>query len=134
MKTIWLSLFVFITGNLFAQNPLYEGLLQGLYLDRQPSPVAESMGGGLTAYTKNEFGAFYNPALTSLNAGLTFNYSHSKNYKWTDNGEFNNFNISFIILELPLFKFYTKEEENTQDLIFNIVDSTRNAIMTNLKI
>lgn len=47
---------------------------------------------------------------------------------------FNNFNISFIILELPLFKFYTKEEENTQDLIFNIVDSTRNAIMTNLKI
>jgi hypothetical protein len=105
MKTVWLFLLLLFSNLSFSQsfNSIYHGFLEELYFDRQPSAKAQSMGGGLSAYTENEFGTYYNPALTSLSEGLTVNTSFSSNYKNYIDGKFNFQSASYKVKNVGSF-------------------------------
>ncbi len=84
MKSIRLFLSVFLllflfSSSVFSQNfaQRYMGAISQLYFERQPDPKSEAMGKGLVANYDSEFGAYYNPALTSLGKGVSFNISHT---------------------------------------------------------
>lgn len=79
--------------------------MQELYFDRQPSSKAESMGGGLSAYTENEFGSYYNPALTSLSNGLVVNTSFSNNYRSNEKGGFKYLGATYKIKNIVTIGF-----------------------------
>lgn len=82
MKIIWLCILIFCSNIVHSQSGIerntYYGALSDLYLNRQPSPKAEAMGRGLVANYDGDFGSFYNPALTSLTNGVSFNSSYSE--------------------------------------------------------
>ena len=87
----FLSLFVF--QNTYSQvvqtsDNYYNGAFNELYLRRQPSPRSEAMGRTGVTNTTGDFASFYNPALSSLNSGITFNVSYSSPYYRTYSNSF----------------------------------------------
>lgn len=82
MKTVWLFFFVILSNNLYSQetyeNNMYFGTLATLYVYHTPSAKAEAMGRGQVANNSGDYGAYYNPALTSLSSGVKFNYSYTE--------------------------------------------------------
>jgi hypothetical protein len=83
MKSIWLIVILISSEFCYSQdftidNNLYEGILEDLYINHQPSAKGESMGRGLVANSDGHFGSYYNPALTSLSKGLNADYSYSQ--------------------------------------------------------
>jgi len=105
MKKIFLVLFLFISSLCFSQSNEYKDLMEELYYNRQPSPRAEAMGRGLSADNQNDFGLYYNPALTSLGQGLKVNVSFSNKYKYYEKGNFNSLNISYNLKNIGSFGF-----------------------------
>ncbi len=59
-------------------NNIYRGILSDLYLNHQPYAKSEAMARGLVANSNGSFGSYYNPSLTSLNEGISFDYSYSQ--------------------------------------------------------
>ncbi|MBS1492523.1 MAG: hypothetical protein JST55_03370 [Bacteroidetes bacterium] len=125
MKIVWLFLFLILSSGIsYSQNytPAYYDFFRELYIDRQPSAKAQSMGGGLVANTNNDFGSYYNPALTSLSQGLTFNTSFSGDYKDYENSKFNYYGASYNFRNVGTFGLsrYSYYNVNTfTSLIYN---------------
>jgi len=108
MKKFILSLYVLILFTVssqisFAQNTEYSGFLEELFIARQPSPRAEAMGRGLAADNQNDFGSYYNPALTSLTDGLQVNTSFSNRYSYYDSSFYNYFGASYKLKNMGSF-------------------------------
>lgn len=82
MKIIWLFLFALLSNQLYSQetyeNNMYFGTLATLFVYHTPSAKAEAMGRGQVANNNGDYGAYYNPALTSLSNGIKFNYSYTE--------------------------------------------------------
>ena len=95
MKKFWLFILLLISELSYSQSNEYKGYLEELYIARQPSPRAEAMGRGHVADNQNDFGSFYNAALTSLSEGLTVNTSFSHNYFFTDSAFYNYIGASY---------------------------------------
>lgn len=99
MKTFSVAIFLFLTSTVFAQSSQYtskyDGTLGELYLYRQPSAKAEAIGRGMVANNNSDFGSYYNPALTSLGSGITFNSSYSTPYYLATASKFNYFSVSY---------------------------------------
>lgn len=80
MKKLWLLIFILCFSVCHSQetifdNNMYYGFLSDLYVNHLPDSKAAAMGGGLVANSDGNFGAYYNPALTSLSNGIKFNCS-----------------------------------------------------------
>ena len=112
MKNLFLSLILILilTATLPAQSTAfdpdkYHGTMSELYLNRQPSAKSEAMGRGLVANTENDFGSYYNPALTSLGTGITVNTSFSSPYYLAGKSKFNYFGASYSNKKLGGFAF-----------------------------
>lgn len=92
-----------ISGLSYSQSNEYNGYLEELFIARQPSPRAEAMGRGHVADNQNDFGSFYNAALTSLSEGLKVNTSFSHNYYSTDSAFYNYFGASYKLKNIGTF-------------------------------
>ncbi|MBS1492521.1 MAG: hypothetical protein JST55_03360 [Bacteroidetes bacterium] len=103
MKTLAIFFMILSGSALFAQSSDYHWFLEELYFGRQPSPKSASMGGGFSAYTENEFGSYYNPALTSLDKGLTINTSFSQGYPGYKGTSYNFLNASYNFKKVGTF-------------------------------
>jgi len=98
MKITWLLSFLIISNFCLSQETvndknIYEGILSELFVNHQPSAKGDAMGRGLVANNDGDFGAYYNPALTSLSEGLKFNYSYSQSEP--DKPSFNYYEVSY---------------------------------------
>ncbi|MBN8572005.1 MAG: hypothetical protein J0M18_20480 [Ignavibacteria bacterium] len=103
MKKIILLLLILITEISYSQTNEYKGYLEELYVARQPSPRAEAMGRGHVADNQNDFGSFYNPALTSLSEGLNINTSFSSKFFYSDSAFYNYFGASYKLKNIGSF-------------------------------
>jgi len=107
MKRFLITFLIFVSfafqSDLFSQTTGYNGFLEELYVARQPSPRAEAMGRGLAADVQNDFGSFYNPALTSNEDGLKLNTSFSNKYYGNDSAFFNYFGASYKLRNVGTF-------------------------------
>jgi hypothetical protein len=95
LKIICLLLLIFLPNFSYSQSQ-YNFVLEELY-SRGPSAKAEAMGKGFVANTENEFGSYYNPALSSLSEGLVINTSFSNRYEFYDNSRYNYWGVSYKI-------------------------------------
>lgn len=96
MKKILICIsLLFTTSIIFAQNIQDQYDPFNIYYGRQPSAKAEGMGKGFVANTSNDFGAFYNPASTSLTKGLTAFASYSNRYYTDNNANYNYQGLSY---------------------------------------
>ncbi len=102
MKKIWLLLFILTSGISYSQTN-YDGFMEELYVGRQPSPRAEAMGRGLAADNQNDFGSYYNPALTSNGEGLKINTSFSNKYYYADKAYWNYFGATYKLKNIGSF-------------------------------
>lgn len=90
MKKILICIsLLFSSSIIFAQNTEEQYNPFNIYYGRQPSAKAEGMGKGFVANVSNDFGAFYNPASTSLTRGLTAAGSYSNRYYTDKNANYN---------------------------------------------
>lgn len=103
MKKLLIVALLIISGISYSQSNEYRGYLEELYVARQPSPRAEAIGRGHVADNQNDFGSFYNPALTSLSEGLVVNTSFSHKYFYTDSAFYNYFGASYKLKNVGTF-------------------------------
>jgi hypothetical protein len=59
-----------------------------MFFGRQPSARAEAMGKSMVATDAGGFASYYNPALVSLNQGLTVSASHASPYYGLDQADY----------------------------------------------
>ena len=82
MKIVRVIILLLIAVNAYSQTErvhnIYTGILSDLYLNHQPYAKSEAMGRGLVANYEGSFGSYYNPALTSLNKGITTDISYTE--------------------------------------------------------
>jgi len=105
MKNFWLLFIFLIPAISYSQDNKYYDFLEELYFERQASPRAEAMGTGLAADNQNDFGALYNPALTSLEQGLKVNVSSSDKPRDYRNGDYSSYNVSYNLKNIGSFGF-----------------------------
>jgi len=100
MKTLWrLFLLILVVSpfkNSFSQNyDVFGSPLAELYLYREPNAKADAMGRSGVVSLDNNFGSYYNPALTSLGSGITANASFSKPFYLAEKSTYNYFGVSY---------------------------------------
>ncbi|MBS1492518.1 MAG: hypothetical protein JST55_03345 [Bacteroidetes bacterium] len=95
MRKILVLILLLVSGITYSQSDKYDGYLEELFLARQPSARAEAMGRGHVADNQNDFGSFYNPALSGLSEGLNINTSFSGRYYNSRQSFFNYFGATY---------------------------------------
>lgn len=65
--------------------------------------MGQAMGGGLVASPENEFGSYYNPALTGLKDGISIASSFSNHYKFFPDAKFSYYSASYKIKKIGSF-------------------------------
>jgi len=115
MKIIWRLFFIisvlFPFSSSYSQSTFYSGegydvfnaTLGDIYLYREPSPKADAMGRSGVAAVSNDFGSYYNPALTSLGKGITVNTSFSSHLYLAEETSYNYFGVGYSDKKLGSF-------------------------------
>ncbi|MBS1492519.1 MAG: hypothetical protein JST55_03350 [Bacteroidetes bacterium] len=99
MKTLCLLSLILFSSLAYSQSdsdiPKYNGAMDELYLNRQPSARVDAMGKASAVSMTGDFGSYYNPALTSMSKGITANASFSSPYYFDETIKLNYLELGY---------------------------------------